>query len=134
MTTAVTHSEFNVASVHSDLFDELVSRQFERVYAIVDTFVGDHQQTVAHTKSVFRMLDGDARVDNRALYQVVGAVVRRLPASTTLPAGMATDDALCLLFKELCGYCYDDIAGLLGLDTQDVKIGISRARHALLAQ
>ena len=133
MTTAVTYAEYHAAPVQSDLFEELVSDQFERVFAIIDAFIGDHHKAMRHTESVFRVMDEEHRVSGRQLYQLVGKVVRMLPRSQILPAGMITDDALCLLFKELCGYGYAEIAELLSLELPDVKIGISRARQALLA-
>ncbi|MBI3994255.1 MAG: sigma-70 region 4 domain-containing protein [Candidatus Lambdaproteobacteria bacterium] len=133
MTSAVCYVEFESAPVHTDPFEELVSHQFERVHSIIEAFVGDHHKSILHTESVFRALDEEHRVSCQQLYEQVGRVVRMLPPSQTLPAGLSADDALCLLLKELCGYGYADIALLLSMEPQEVKVAIWRARSALLA-
>ncbi len=133
MTTVVDYSGTPAAASRPSRFEYLVSDNFERIYAMIDAFVGDYRLAVLHAQSVFRDLeDGDA-CERCDLYVAVAQAIRLLPACPALPQGMTVDDALCLLFKEIAGLRYREISDVLGLSLDDVKTGIARARQVLVA-
>ena len=113
--------------------EDLVSDHFDRIFVIIEAFVGDHKQSLRHAEVVFRVVEETSIMTLAQVYRTAAETVRRLPDRGLLPSGAAVEGTLCLLYKEVGGFRYAEISDLLDMDPQDVKAGIARARTGLLA-
>lgn len=116
---------------HGNL-ENLVSTHFNRAFMVVNVFVDDARACLDITENVFRTVDVNGELSEKAVYGALVDRIRNLQEKNQFLEGVAEETVLCWLVKETSRLRYDDIAGLMGLEHNQVKLNIAGVRGLLL--
>ena len=116
---------------HQDL-ETLVSEHFQPLYALVNFFVIDPEDSVRATESIFRTTAAREELTVASLYRNAVDQIVKAGHQCVLLSLMTHEVAMCWLLKELGNLRYDDIAAAMELEKTQVKINIASARSALI--
>ena len=112
------------------LLETLAVAHYEQVYTLCHAFHADPALCLSLTNQIFR----DASLDPALLTVCRNAVhaLTRRPGELPVPACSLRDN-LAWLLKEVMALRYAEIAGVLGVDADQVRHTIAEVRETLLA-
>ncbi len=117
--------------IQSTAIDGLIAGYFDQAYLLFNVFVDDPRTCLDLADAVFRGMDAD-EPSTLAFYSNVVTRVRGLTARNELAPGLSTDAVLCWLLKDSADLTYQEIAVVMCVSRQDVKLHIAAVRQALV--
>lgn len=113
--------------------EDLVTSHFNSVYTIFNVYVEDPSTCLHFTEGVFRAMDMENDLTDKAVYRTLVNQIRRIPQKPQFFNAMPHENVVCWLLKETTDLRYAEIAGLMGMDREQVKISIADVRFQLLS-
>ena len=113
--------------------EDLVTSHFNWVFKMMNVFVEDPDICLQFTEGVFRALDDESDLTEKAVYRASVKQIRRIPQKRRFLDGVPHEVMLCWCLKETSDLRYAEIAGLAGLNKEQVKLNVAKVRHLLLA-
>lgn len=125
--------EESLNSIQHITLEDLVTSHFNSVYTILNVFVEDPRTCLHFTEGVFRAMDLDNDLTDKAVYRTLVKQIRRIPQKTQFLDGVPHESVVCWLLKETSELRYAEIAGLMGMEREQVKFSIAEVRGQLLS-
>lgn len=126
-----TEESFN--HIQHTTLEDLVTSHFNSVYTILNVFVEDPRNCLNFTEGVFRTMDLENDLTYKAVYRTIVKQIRRIPHKTQFLDGVPHENVVCWLLKETSDLRYAEIASLMGMDREQVKLSIADVRGQLLS-
>lgn len=126
-------SEKNFQDIQPITLEGLVTSHFNRTYTILNVFVDDPRTCLQLAEAVFRTMDLEGDLSEKAVYRTLVKQVRRLPNKSQFLAGEPHENVVCWLLKETSELKYADIASLMGMERDQVKVSIAGVRQKLIS-
>ncbi len=126
-------SEESFNTFQHPTLEDLVTSHFNSVYTIFNVFVEDPRTCLHFTEGVFRAMDLEDNLTDKAVYRTLVKQIRRIPQKSQFLDGVPHENVVCWLLKETSDLRYAEIAGLMGMDREQVKLSIADVRGQLLS-
>ncbi|MEE8436403.1 MAG: hypothetical protein V3S64_16580 [bacterium] len=126
-------TEESYKNFQNTTLEDLVTSHFNSVYTILNVFVEDPRTCLHFTEGVFRTMDLEDDLTDKAVYRTMVKKIRRIPQKSQFLDGVPHENVLCWLLKETEDFRYAEIAGLMGMDREQVKLSIADVRGQLLS-
>ena len=111
----------------------LISTYFDRTFMVLNVFIDDPRTCLELSQDIFRTVQENGQVSQKALFCALVKRVRRLHNKNVFLEGVPHESVLCWLLKETSQLKYADIGSLMGLDREQVKLSIAAVRSRLLS-
>jgi len=125
---------YQAPEAQGEALDELVHADFERVYALFQAFVEDHEIAIGNALKTFRDAERDGPLRRDTLYAAAVLRIRGEGHRRDPVEGLPFRDTLCWLLKELANLPYRTIGEIMGLAREEVREVIADVRLALLCR
>ncbi len=120
-------------SVPCEPVESLIITYFDRTFMVLNVFIDDPRTCLEHSQDIFRTVQENGQVSQKALFCALVKRVRRLHNKNVFLEGVSHDSVLCWLLKETSQLKYADIGSLMGLDREQVKLSVAAVRSRLLS-
>ena len=110
----------------------LISTHFNRAYLMVNVFVDDARMCLDITESLFRTVDLSGDLTEFCVYSELVRLLATMPGKNEFLAGVSHEGLMCWLLKEGSELKYAEIADMMGLERDQVKLNIADVRSRLL--
>ena len=125
-------SEESFKNIQQTTLEDLVVSHFHLVYTMLNVFVEDPGSCLHLTEGVFRSMDLENDLTDIGVYRTLVEQIRGIPQKAQFLDGVPHENVVCWLFKETSDLRYAEIAGLMGMNREQVKLGIADVRGQLL--
>lgn len=126
-------TEESFIKIQPTTLEDLVTSHFNPVYTILNVFVEDPRTCLHFTEGVFRAMDLENDLTDKAVYRNMVKQIRRIPQKNQFLEGVPHENVVCWLLKETSDLRYAEIACLMGMDRVQVKLSIAEVRVQLLS-
>jgi len=123
----------NYKNIQQTTLDDLVTTHFNMAYTILNVFVDDPRTCLHFTEGIFRAMDLENDLTDRGVYRHMVKQIQRIPQKSDFLNGVPAESVVCWLLKETSSLKYGEIAGLMGVDREQVKFNIAEIRRCLLS-